>query len=374
LARACRYSCNFSDPFLKAKETAMKSAVLSRLSEPSQSHAQSHGMLFEERDLALLAIGRLLHEAGYVFTTVTPETHRRVLKRKLQPAYTELRDIFGWNRPFRMKELPQDLRQYVKAAQVARQSGALAKSTVRFSTVGRSLFVHSAYPTDQADAVFFGPDTYRFLQFVTDAVKQLPPPRRIVDIGAGSGAAAIYLSRLFPKAHVMATDINPAALRFAALNAALNGAPMIEFRESDIAANIPDDLDLIVANPPYLVDATARAYRHGGGATGGDLSLRIITECLPKLSSSGRLLLYTGTAIINGRDELLAAAEQRLHGTPWTVLDYREIDPDVFGEELDNAPYSMTDRIAVVGLTLGAKAPVSPNASAPQPETEKVSQ
>jgi hypothetical protein len=33
---------------------------------------------------------------------------------------------------------------------------------------------------------------------------------------------------------------------------------------------------------------------------------------------------------------------------------YEEIDPDVFGEELDSAPYDRADRIAVVALTVHA--------------------
>jgi len=33
-------------------------------------------------------------------------------------------------------------------------------------------------------------------------------------------------------------------------------------------------------------------------------------------------------------------------------FDYEEIDPDVFGEELERAPYDRADRIAVVGVTI----------------------
>jgi hypothetical protein len=33
-------------------------------------------------------------------------------------------------------------------------------------------------------------------------------------------------------------------------------------------------------------------------------------------------------------------------------LAYTEIDPDVFGEELDRPPYDRADRIAVVGVTV----------------------
>jgi hypothetical protein len=33
---------------------------------------------------------------------------------------------------------------------------------------------------------------------------------------------------------------------------------------------------------------------------------------------------------------------------------YEELDPDVFGEELESAPYDQADRIAVVGITIEA--------------------
>jgi hypothetical protein len=39
--------------------------------------------------------------------------------------------------------------------------------------------------------------------------------------------------------------------------------------------------------------------------------------------------------------------ERRLRGTNY---DYRELDPDVFGEELARTPYRDVERIAVVGL------------------------
>ncbi|MCR5872899.1 hypothetical protein LRS10_01015 [Phenylobacterium sp. J426] len=66
------------------------------------------------------------------------------------------------------------------------------------------------------------------------------------------------------------------------------------------------------------------------------------------LEPGGRLLLYTGSAILDGgRDELreglaeLAAAEG-------AELDYRETDPDVFGEDLERDVYADVERIAVV--------------------------
>src|SRR5690606_23767482 len=91
-------------------------------------------------------------------------------------------------------------------------------------------------------------------------------------------------------------DINPAALPYAAANAAAAGLGSALCVQGDLFAPAPGAFDLIVANPPYLVDGAARAYRHGGGALGSALSERIVHEGLPRLAPGGRLLLYTGIA------------------------------------------------------------------------------
>jgi hypothetical protein len=103
-----------------------------------------------------------------------------------------------------------------------------------------------------------------------------------------------------------------------------------------------------IANPPYLVDPQRRSYRHGGDKRGGDLSLVMAREAAGRLAPGGRLLLYTGSAIVDGRDELRAALEVAMAEAGCT-LDYRELDPDVFGEELERPDYADVDRIAVVG-------------------------
>jgi release factor glutamine methyltransferase len=42
----------------------------------------------------------------------------------------------------------------------------------RFSTLNNLLLAHSPYPTTDADAVFFGPDTYRFCKLISDTIKK----------------------------------------------------------------------------------------------------------------------------------------------------------------------------------------------------------
>ena len=71
----------------------------------------------------------------------------------------------------------------------------------------------------------------------------------------------------------MRGDINQAALCMTRVNAALAGVDVAAV-ESDLLSGVPGDFDLIVSNPPYLVDPGARAYRHGGG----DLGAGIVTR------------------------------------------------------------------------------------------------
>ena len=106
-----------------------------------------------------------------------------------------------------------------------------------------------------------------------------------------------------------------------------------------------------MSNPPYLNDALQRAYRHGGGDFGASLSLRILEATLPRLAPDGSLILYTGAAIVSGRDLFREAALPRLAegGFAWT---YEEVDPDVFGEELETEAYRAADRIAAVVLNV----------------------
>ncbi len=145
-------------------------------------------------------------------------------------------------------------------------------------------------------------------------------------------------------------DINPAALLLACVNAAAAALPRIIAVHSDLLTALPGEFDLIVANPPYLPDPMQRAYRNGGGPLGADLSLRIVAEAARRLAPGGTLLLYTGTAIIDGANPFLQQAASLLaHAGLACAAD--EIDPDVFGEELESGPLQSADRIAVICLT-----------------------
>ena len=200
----------------------------------------------------------------------------------------------------------------------------------------------------------FGPDTYRFTRLLRASLMHMPAsiPRKLLDVGSGSGAGGICAARwLQGTTALILADINPKALAFSAVNAALNDLPATETLFSDVLDRVEGAIDLIIANPPYLVDEERRLYRHGGGQLGIALALQIVEQGLAQLSPGGRLILYTGTPIISGVDPFFETVRPMLQ-LPGLQFVYEELDPDVFGEELDRQAYAHADRIAVVGLTV----------------------
>jgi methylase of polypeptide subunit release factors len=298
-----------------------------------------------------------LKAGGYRFVAPTPSTHARVIARR--PVAQDLRDILGWSLPFHAELIDPELLGLLDAADaIESAAGGALKSRYRVASLGDDLFLHSAFPTTQRDAVFFGPDSYRFADFIRAEIRDLAAPGRLVDVGAGAGVGAVTAARSLAAltdgerpaaATIVLTDINPAALELAKANldAAAPLAANAEFLAADGLNGVDITPDLIIANPPYISDAAHRAYRDGGGMHGGEVSLAWARAASERLTRGGALLLYTGSAIIDGRDELKEALLGVLAGFD---VSYREIDPDVFGEELERDDYADVERIAVVGL------------------------
>ncbi len=312
---------------------------------------QTPKLVMDETGRAYVEIGRSLAARGYRFTAVTPETHRLVLARAGEASSLEA--IFGWNRPFRPADLDRSLRDLLAGAGALIEMGDLCQSAIRFATIGDLLFLHSGFPTTENDAVFFGPDTYRFVRLLSASLADLTEggPLRLVDLGCGTGAGGIFASRLLPAgSEIVLSDINERALAFTAVNLALNGPISAQTVWSDVLQNVPGEADLIIANPPYLVDEKERLYRHGGGSLGIGLGERIVKEALSRLKPGGKLVLYTGAPVIAGIDAFFDAV-QPLMQLNASQFRYEEIDPDVFGEELEKPAYGSVDRIAAVGLT-----------------------
>ncbi|MES2205994.1 MAG: class I SAM-dependent methyltransferase [Pseudomonadota bacterium] len=317
--------------------------------------------MLEHKD-ALSKLGQFLKAQNYCFITPIPLTHTRVNNRPGNEWAFDLVGIFGWSRPFQTSVLIQHegLIHLMKEAGIMIEANSQAglRSLIRLSSLDEHLFIHSAFPTEHAHAVFFGPDTYRFareikryLQSNTRAI------HRAVDIGCGSGAGAILIASSKPDADVFAVDINEAALTLTSINASLANTSNVIARYSNILIDIEGEFDLIIANPPYLVDANERTYRNGGGSLDEELSLAIFKQAITRLAPGGSLLLYSGVAIVNGRDMFLNAIHEHLaHSKKQWNISYEELDPDIFGEELEHEAYQNTDRIAAILLIVTHKA------------------
>jgi SAM-dependent methyltransferase len=297
-------------------------------------------------DAALLQLLRLLKDRAYRFVAVTPATHARVLARPCEQP--DVRDVFGWNRPFSAHDLDPELLQCLCDSDMVEGDGKKLRSRVRVASLGDHLFLHSAFPTTASDAVFFGPDTYRFVRFVRERLPLVKPaPASVIDMGAGGGAGAISVAHLLPGTRVSAIDINPEALRLAAINAEAAGVRV----ETSLSSEIRDGADLIIANPPYIMDAGKRAYRDGGELLGGQVALDWSQQALRALRPGGTMLLYTGASVADGRAPLIGALEQACAANS-AEIEIEDIDPDVFGEELDQPAYAEVERIAVIGATI----------------------
>ena len=298
---------------------------------------------------ALHALLAHLRNIGYRFVTPTPATHRRVVGRPDKAIAQNLRDVFGWSLPFTPDLTPDRLLACLTDAGVVETVRGQLRSRVRVSSLDGELFLHSAFPPSGDDAVFFGPDTYRFARFLESAADG----REVavaVDVAAGSGAGAAVVAKHFHPRRLIATDLNPTALRFAAINLAAAGVSA-DLRQADGLAGFGGPADLIVANPPFIAGDGGRTYRDGGDLHGARLSLDWTLAGARLLAPEGRLLLYAGSAIIEGRDRLHDALQAGLDPRNFD-LDYTEIDPDIFGGQLASPAYRDAERIAAIGAVI----------------------
>lgn len=94
--------------------------------------------------------------------------------------------------------------------------------------------------------------TYSPASRLCDMFTPRPRVRRALDVGTGNGVLALLAAQ--HSRQVVATDVNPRALAFTQLNAALNGLDNIEVRRGSLYEPAGDEpSDLIVCNAPFVV-------------------------------------------------------------------------------------------------------------------------
>src|SRR4051812_20870943 len=107
------------------------------------------------RTTALRALLAALESEGYDFVTPTPSVCRRAAELRLS-RHAPLRAIFGWSQEFTRSDLDPGLFEMLLAAGLLAEEGVAFKSRVRVSRLAGMLFLHSAFPAKDKDAVFLG--------------------------------------------------------------------------------------------------------------------------------------------------------------------------------------------------------------------------
>jgi release factor glutamine methyltransferase len=162
------------------------------------------------------------------------------------------------------------------------------------------------------DVLIPRPDSETLIEAAIDHFRDRPPPRRILDLGTGSGALLLAALDVWPQASGVGVDISPAALAIARENAgACDMAGRAEFRIGDWCEGLEwEGFDLVLSNPPYIkksasLDAQVLCEPEMalfGGADGLD-AYRVLARQLPGFNDS--LLL---AAIEIGWDQRETAA------------------------------------------------------------------
>ena len=157
------------------------------------------------------------------------------------------------------------------------------------------------------------PETEHVIETVLELARERPP-KRVVDVGTGSGCIALAVAKELRHAEVHATDLSAEALEIARANAARHQLETrIHFHQSDLLAGIEEAaFDYVVSNPPYIgeweadsVEVQVRRFEPRPALFAGPSGLEVFTRLIPQarrvLRPGGWLVMEMGHS---GRDRV----------------------------------------------------------------------
>ncbi len=153
------------------------------------------------------------------------------------------------------------------------------------------VFKFSSFSIQQNDFVFkVGTDS-----MILGALIETNSPKRILDIGCGSGVLSLFCATKYPNASITSLDLNEAAVSLTQLNFVNNDiSNVVEFICKDFNAyESIEKFDLIISNPPYFVNSTKSEKSHLEIARHQDsLSIEtLLVQAETFLTSTGELML-----------------------------------------------------------------------------------
>ena len=166
--------------------------------------------------------------------------------------------------------------------------------------VGEKAF-HGLVLRVDANVLVPRPDTELLVDWAVELLAT-DAPRRVVDLGTGSGAIALAVKHACPSASVLATDISEAGLTVARANAARLGLDVATRQGAWWQAVEGRCFDLVLSNPPYIAsgDPHLDALRHEPtlaltpGGDGLDAVREIVSGAPEHTTRGGWILLEHG--------------------------------------------------------------------------------
>ena len=174
------------------------------------------------------------------------------------------------------------------------------------------------------------PETERLIELISN----LNDIKSILEIGTGSGAISIALSKIFKNAVITATDIDKEALELARKNAMYNNCGNIRFLLSNLFENVNDKFDVIVSNPPYIspneyveLPAEIKNYEPKKALVAQDKGLyfykKILKDAGNYLNKEGKIFFEIG---YNQADEIKNLAINSGFKNVKVIKDYNDFD------------------------------------------------
>ena len=255
-----------------------------------------------EADFTLAGIGR----AGIDLGLGVRSADIAVLERALEPVepLATLIRLFVLGSPVSVsaatERLGADVLRAIADENLAETAGEVVGPLIRL-TPWRGLVI--AHDPDPAGDLW--PEHVSGPTPAADALIRLVTPNggAALDLGTGSGLLGAALAG--GQRTVVATDINPAAIRLARLTAGLNGLANVEVVEGDLFEPVTGrSFDLIVADPPFVISPeTDLLFRHSPFAR-DELSREVVRSAAAHLTDGGFAYLLVNWVQEPGADWL----------------------------------------------------------------------